>query len=58
MQKQPQLPGHVNFDQFNQMLVAPETFAARPESLTEPLFVDRTLTENRFWLKGIYISKK
>lgn len=48
---QPQLPGHVNFEQFNQMLVAPESFAARPESLTEQLFVDRSLTENRFWLR-------
>lgn len=37
MQNQPQLPGHVNFDQYNQMLVAPESFAARPESLTEQL---------------------
>jgi hypothetical protein len=48
---QPQLPGHVNIDQFNQLLVAPESFAARPESLTEQLFVDRSLTENRFWLR-------
>ncbi|MGX6443323.1 DUF2935 domain-containing protein [Neobacillus sp. K501] len=48
---QPQLPGHVNFEQFNQMLVAPESFASRPESLTEQLFVDRSLTENRFWLR-------
>lgn len=48
---QPQLPGHVNFEQYNQLLVAPESFAARPESLTEQLFVDRSLTENRFWLR-------
>jgi hypothetical protein len=49
--QQPQLPGHINFDQYNQMLVAPESFASRPESLTEQLFVDRSLTENRFWLR-------
>lgn len=33
------------------MLVAPETFAARTESITEQLFVERSLTENRFWLR-------
>lgn len=51
MQNQPPLPGHVSMDQFNQMLVAPESFAAKPESLTEQLFVERSLTENRFWLR-------
>lgn len=51
MQNQPQLPGHVSMDQFNQMLVAPESFAAKPESLTEQLFIERSLTENRFWLR-------
>ncbi len=51
MYKQPQLPGHVSTEQFNQMLVAPESFAAKPESLTEQLFVERSLTENRFWLR-------
>ncbi|GHH98611.1 DUF2935 domain-containing protein [Neobacillus kokaensis] len=50
-QSQPQLPGHVSLDQFNQMLVAPESFAAKPESLTEQMFVERSLTENRFWLR-------
>jgi hypothetical protein len=40
MQNQPQIPGHVSADQFNQMLVAPESFAAKPESLTEQLYVD------------------
>ena len=33
MDRQHQLPGHVNVDQFNQMLMAPESFAAKPESL-------------------------
>lgn len=51
MQNQRQLPGHVSMDQFNQMLVSPESFAAKPESLTEQLFIERSLTENRFWLR-------
>ncbi|MFX3625125.1 MAG: DUF2935 domain-containing protein [Ectobacillus sp.] len=51
MQNQPQLPGHVSVDQFNQMLFSPESFAAKPESLTEQLFIERSLTENRFWLR-------
>lgn len=51
MQTQPQLPGHVSTDQFSQMLVLPETFAARPESLTEQMFIERSITENRFWLR-------
>lgn len=51
MHNQPQLPGHVSAEQFNQMLVSPESFAAQPESLTEQLFVERSLTENRFWLR-------
>ena len=45
------IPGHVTEQQFNQMLIAPESFAAKPESLTEQLFVERSLTENRFWLR-------
>ncbi|WP_071460792.1 DUF2935 domain-containing protein [Bacillus massilinigeriensis] len=51
MKNQPQLPGHVSEDQFNAMLVSPESFAAKPESLTEQVFVERSLTENRFWLR-------
>ncbi|MEH7354539.1 DUF2935 domain-containing protein [Neobacillus drentensis] len=35
----------------NQMLIAPETFAAPPESLTEQMFIERSLTENKFWLR-------
>ncbi|MED3563138.1 DUF2935 domain-containing protein [Bacillus xiapuensis] len=38
-------------DQNNQMLIAPETFAAQPESLTEQLFIERSLEENKFWLR-------
>ncbi|WP_048827759.1 DUF2935 domain-containing protein [Bacillus sp. B-jedd] len=33
------------------MLVLPETFAAKPESLTEQMFIERSITENRFWLR-------
>jgi hypothetical protein len=51
MQNQYQIPGHVTTEQFNQMLLPPESFAAKPESLTEQLFIERSLTENRFWLR-------
>jgi hypothetical protein len=51
MQNQPQIPGHVSSDEYNQMLLPPESFAAQPESLTEQLFIERSLTENRFWLR-------
>lgn len=51
MQGSPQIPGHVSDDPFNQMLVAPETFASPPESLTEQMFIERSLTENKFWLR-------
>lgn len=47
----PQLPGHVSSEQFNQMLQPPELFASKPESLTEQMFIERSLTENRFWLR-------
>jgi hypothetical protein len=40
-----------NMDKSNQMLIPPETFAAPKESLTEQLFIERSLTENRFWLR-------
>ncbi|RFU60470.1 DUF2935 domain-containing protein [Peribacillus glennii] len=50
MRNQP-VPGHVSTDQFNQMLIPPESFAAKPESMTEQLFIERSLTENRFWLR-------
>ncbi|MEH6942632.1 DUF2935 domain-containing protein [Bacillus sp. JJ722] len=51
MKNQKHIPGHITEQQYNQMLVPPESFAAKPESLTEQLFVDRSLTENRFWLR-------
>ena len=33
------------------MLLPPELKAAPPESLTEQLFIERSITENRFWLR-------
>ena len=45
------IPGHITEEQYNQMLLPPESFAAKPESLTEQLFVERSLTENKFWLR-------
>lgn len=35
----------------NQMLLPPEKFSSPPESLTENLFIERSLTENKFWLR-------
>jgi hypothetical protein len=43
--------GVSGMDPSNQMLIAPETFAAPPESLTEQLFIERSLVENKFWLR-------
>lgn len=40
-----------SMDSNNQMLIPPEKFAASKESLTEQLFIERSLTENRFWLR-------
>jgi len=51
MQNQNPIPGHITETQYNQMLLPPESFAAKPESLTEQLFVERSLTENKFWLR-------
>lgn len=51
MNNEHHIPGHITSEQFNQMLVSPESFAARPESLSEQLFIERSLTENRFWLR-------
>src|SRR3954471_16057504 len=43
--------GFNGMDVTNQMLIAPESFAAPPESLTEQMFIERSLTENKFWLR-------
>ena len=52
MQNQPQsISSQGSQDELNLMLHPPEAFAAPPESLTEQLFIERSLTENRFWLR-------
>lgn len=43
--------GYSEMDAGNQLLIAPETYAAPPESLTEQLFIQRSLEENKFWLR-------
>ncbi|MGG1676762.1 DUF2935 domain-containing protein [Neobacillus sp. NRS-1170] len=43
--------GFNGMDTQNPMLIAPETFAAPPESLTEQMFIERSLIENKFWLR-------
>ncbi len=45
------LQGSSEMDAHNQMLIAPESFAAPPESLPEQIFIERSLTENKFWLR-------
>ncbi|PKG21938.1 DUF2935 domain-containing protein [Niallia nealsonii] len=51
MQNQHPIPGHVTREQFNQMLLPPELSGAKPESISDQLFIERSLTENRFWLR-------
>jgi hypothetical protein len=48
---QPQAPNAYVLDPQSSLLVPPELKAAPPESLTEQMFIDRSLTENRFWLR-------
>ncbi|WP_408010291.1 DUF2935 domain-containing protein [Pseudalkalibacillus sp. A8] len=50
MNNQP-TPGHFYLDSNNPMLIAPEKQAAQPESITEKTFIERSLAENRFWLR-------
>jgi hypothetical protein len=38
-------------EQFNQMVLPLESFAAKPESLTEQLFIERSLTKNGLRLR-------
>lgn len=39
MNHQNHIPGHITTERFNQMLVPPESFAAKPESLNEQLYL-------------------
>jgi hypothetical protein len=45
------MPGHFAEDRTRAMLLPPEQFAAPPESLSEKMFIERSLTENKFWLR-------
>jgi len=45
------IPGHFVMDEQRAMLLPPELKGAPSESLTEQLFIERSLTENRFWLR-------
>ncbi|MFK4465092.1 hypothetical protein ABH960_000674 [Bacillus sp. RC252] len=45
------IPGHFIMDPQRAMLLPPELKAAPSESLTEQLFIERSITENRFWLR-------
>lgn len=51
MNHQQSIPGHFVMDAQKGMLVPPELKAAPSESLTEKMFIERSLTENRFWLR-------
>jgi hypothetical protein len=51
LQNPPPTPGHFATSFQNQMLIPPETKAASPEALTEKEFIERSLTENKFWLR-------
>ncbi len=44
-------PGHFYLDPNNPMLIPPEKQAAQPEAITERTFIERSLAENRFWLR-------
>jgi len=45
------MPGHFAEDRTRGMLLPPEQLAAPAESLTERMFIERSLTENKFWLR-------
>jgi hypothetical protein len=51
MWNQSNIPGHFAEDRTKAMLLPPEQFAAPPESLSEKMFIERSLTENKFWLR-------
>ncbi|KYD09622.1 hypothetical protein B4119_2060 [Parageobacillus caldoxylosilyticus] len=45
------MPGHFAEDRTKAMILPPEQFAAPPEPLSEKMFIERSLTENKFWLR-------
>ncbi|BDG35769.1 DUF2935 domain-containing protein [Saccharococcus caldoxylosilyticus] len=51
MWSKPNMPGHFAEDRTKAMILPPEQFAAPPEPLSEKMFIERSLTENKFWLR-------
>jgi hypothetical protein len=51
MNQQPQIPGHFVMNNQNGLLLPPELQAEPKESLEERTFIERSLAENRFWLR-------
>jgi hypothetical protein len=51
MWNHPNMQGNFAEDRTRAMLLPPEQLAAPPESLSERMFIERSLTENRFWLR-------
>lgn len=51
MWDQTKVPGHFAQDRVQAMLTPPEQFAAPPELLPEQMFIERSLVENKFWLR-------
>jgi hypothetical protein len=51
MWNQPNAMGPFVEDRVSGMLLPPERLAAPPEHLPEQMFIERSLTENRFWLR-------
>jgi hypothetical protein len=45
------IPGHFVEDRTKALLLPPEQLAAPPEAVSEKAFIERSLTENRFWLR-------
>lgn len=51
MLNQPNMLAPFVQDRVRAMFLPPEQLASPPDSLTEALFIERSLTENRFWLR-------
>jgi len=45
------VPGHFVMNNQNRLLLPPELHAEKKESLEERTFIERSLAENRFWLR-------
>jgi hypothetical protein len=51
MKPSPSIPGHFVIDPQTALLIPPECKAELPESLSMKMYIERSLTENRFWLR-------